>query len=152
MSAIRAILANKTRSILTMLGIIIGVASIISMLALGNGAQQSLEKQIKSMGTNLLYLMPGRISVGGVAGNVARRITLEDVNALALNKELIKNIDPNVSGNAQVVYGNKNTNTNITGATPVYQYMQNAVPEYGRFLQKLKMKMPKKFVWSELPL
>ncbi|MDD5020736.1 MAG: ABC transporter permease [Endomicrobiaceae bacterium] len=132
-SAIRAILANKTRSILTMLGIIIGVASIISMLALGNGAQQSLEKQIKSMGTNLLYLMPGRISVGGVSGDVVRRITLEDVNALAENTELVKNIDPNVSGNAQVVYGNKNTSTNITGVTPVYQYMQSSVPEYGRF-------------------
>jgi len=135
-SAIRAILANKTRSVLTMLGIIIGVASIISMLALGAGAQQSLEKQIKSMGTNLLYLMPGRISVGGVAGNVVRRITLEDVDALASNTALVKNIDPNVSGNAQVVYGNKNTNTSITGATTVYQYMQSSIPEYGRFFTK----------------
>ncbi|MDD3065272.1 MAG: ABC transporter permease [Endomicrobiaceae bacterium] len=132
-SAIRAILANKTRSILTMLGIIIGVASIISMLALGTGAQKSLEKQIKSMGTNLLYLMPGRISMGGVAGNVVRRITLEDVDALASNTELVKNIDPTVSGNVQVVYGNKNANTSLTGATTAYQYMQNAVPEYGRF-------------------
>ncbi len=135
-SAIRAILANKTRSVLTMLGIIIGVASIISMLALGAGAQQSLEKQIKSMGTNLLYLMPGRISMGGVAGNVVRRITLEDVDALASNTALVKNIDPNVSGNAQVVYGNKNTNTSITGATTVYQYMQSSIPEYGRFFTK----------------
>jgi len=135
-SAVRAILANKTRSILTMLGIIIGVASIISMLALGNGAQKSLEKQITSMGTNLLYLMPGRISLGGVAGNSVRRITLDDVKALASNKELIKNIDPNVSGSSQVVYGNKNTNTTVMGVTPVYQYMQTSVPEYGRFFTK----------------
>ena len=135
-SAIRAIISNKTRSILTMLGIIIGVASIISMLALGNGAQKALEQQITSMGTNLLYLMPGRISLGGVSGSVARRIYLKDVDALAENTDLIKNIDPNVSGSAQVVYGNKNTNTSITGATPVYQYMQNAVPQYGRFFTK----------------
>lgn len=135
-SAIRAIISNKTRSILTMLGIIIGVASIISMLALGNGAQKSLEQQITSMGTNLLYLMPGRISLGGVSGSVVRRIYLKDVDALAENTELIKNIDPNVSGSAQVVYSNKNTNTSITGATPVYQYMQNAVPQYGRFFTK----------------
>ena len=135
-SAIRAIISNKTRSILTMLGIIIGVASIISMLALGNGAQKSLEKQITSMGTNLLYLMPGRIRLGGVAGSVVRRIYLKDVDVLASNTELIKNIDPNVSGSVQVVYGNKNTNTSITGATPVYQYLQNAVPKYGRFFTK----------------
>ena len=135
-SAIRAIISNKTRSILTMLGIIIGVASIISMLALGNGAHKSLEKQITSMGTNLLYLMPGRIRLGGVAGSVVRRIYLKDVEVLASNTELIKNIDPNVSGSVQVVYGNKNTNTSITGATPVYQYLQNAVPQYGRFFTK----------------
>ena len=77
-SAIRAIISNKTRSVLTMLGIIIGVASIISMLALGSGAQKSLEQQITSMGTNLLYLMPGRISLGGVSGSVARRIYMKD--------------------------------------------------------------------------
>lgn len=135
-SAIRAIISNKTRSILTMLGIIIGVASIISMLALGNGAQKALEQQITSMGTNLLYLMPGRISLGGVSGSVARRIYLKDVDALAENTELIKSIDPNVSGSVQVVYGNKNTNTSITGATPAYQYMQNSVPQYGRFFTK----------------
>ena len=135
-SAARAIISNKTRSVLTMLGIIIGVASIISMLALGSGAQKSLEQQITSMGTNLLYLMPGRISVGGVAGSVVRRIYLKDVEALATNTELIKNIDANVSGSAQVVYGNKNTNTSITGATYVYQHMQNAVPQYGRFFTK----------------
>ncbi len=135
-SAIRAIISNKTRSVLTMLGIIIGVASIISMLALGSGAQKALEQQITSMGTNLLYLMPGRISLGGVSGSVARRIYLKDVDALAANTELIKNIDPNVSGSVQVVYGNKNTNTSLTGATPVYQYLQNSVPQYGRFFTK----------------
>ncbi len=135
-SAVRAIISNKTRSVLTMLGIIIGVASIISMLALGSGAQKSLEQQITSMGTNLIYLMPGRYSVGGVSGNIVRRIYLKDVEALATNTELIKNIDATVSGSAQVVYGNKNTNTSITGATYVYQYMQNAVPQYGRFFTK----------------
>ena len=135
-SAIRAIISNKTRSILTMLGIIIGVASIISMLALGNGAQKALEQQITSMGTNLLYLMPGRISLGGVSGTVARRIYLKDVEALATNTELIKSIDPNVSGSVQIVYGNKNSNTSLTGATPAYQYMQNSVPQYGRFFTK----------------
>ena len=135
-SAIRAIISNKTRSMLTMLGIIIGVASIISMLALGSGAQKALEQQITSMGTNLLYLMPGRISLGGVSGTVARRIYLKDVEALAENTELIKNIDPNVSGSVQVVYGNKNSNTSITGATPIYQYLQNSVPQYGRFFTK----------------
>ncbi len=135
-SAIRAIISNKTRSMLTMLGIIIGVASIISMLALGSGAQKALEQQITSMGTNLLYLMPGRISLGGVSGTVARRIYLKDVEALAENTELIKNIDPNVNGSVQVVYGNKNSNTSITGATPIYQYLQNSVPQYGRFFTK----------------
>lgn len=135
-SAVRAIISNKTRSVLTMLGIIIGVASIISMLALGSGAQKALEQQITSMGTNLLYLMPGRISLGGVSGTVARKIYLKDVEALATNTDLIKNIDPNVNDSVQAVYGNKNTNTSLTGATPVYKYLQNAIPQYGRFFTK----------------
>ena len=135
-SAIRAIISNKTRSILTMLGIIIGVASIISMLALGNGAQKALEQQITSMGTNLLYLMPGRIVLGGVSGSSVRRLYLKDVDALATNTELIKNIYPAVNGSVQVVYGNKNTKTSITGSTPIYQFLQNAVPQYGRFFTK----------------
>ncbi|MDR0676898.1 MAG: ABC transporter permease, partial [Elusimicrobiota bacterium] len=136
LSAIRSIMSNKTRSILTMLGIIIGVSSIIAMLALGKGAQISLEEQIKNMGTNVIYVMPGRIQVGGVSGSVSRKITVDDAYYLAENKELIKNVDSNVSKSFQVVYKNKNTNTQVLGTSTAYQEMQNAKPVYGRFFTK----------------
>ncbi len=136
LSAIRSIVSNKTRSILTMLGVIIGVASIIAMLALGKGAQISLEEKIKSMGANIVTLMPGRIQVKGVSSSEFRRITIDDAYYLAQNEDLIKNVDPNVRQSLQVVYKNKNTKTDILGTTSAYESMQNATPMYGRFFTK----------------
>jgi len=133
-SSVSSIISNKTRSLLTMLGIIIGVGALIAMLAVGTGAQRSIQKQMASLGTNLLSVMPGMFRQGGAglgAGAVSR-LTPEDAKAIA-EIENITRADSNVSGNAQVAYGAKNQRTNITGVTAVYAGMRNAQPYYGRF-------------------
>jgi len=133
-SSISSIISNKTRSLLTMLGIIIGVGALIAMLAVGTGAQRSIQKQMSSLGTNLLSVMPGMFRQGGAglgAGAVSR-LTPEDAKAIA-QIENITRTDSNVSGNAQVAYGAKNQRTSITGVTAVYAAMRNSQPYYGRF-------------------
>jgi macrolide transport system ATP-binding/permease protein len=133
-SSISSIISNKTRSLLTMLGIIIGVGALIAMLAVGTGAQRSIEKSMASLGTNLLAVMPGMFRQGGAglgAGAVSR-LTPEDAKAIA-ELENITRADSNVSGNAQVAYGAKNQRTSITGVTAVYAAMRNSQPYYGRF-------------------
>jgi macrolide transport system ATP-binding/permease protein len=133
-SSVSSIISNKTRSLLTMLGIIIGVGALIAMLAVGTGAQRSIQKQMASLGTNLLSVMPGMFRQGGAglgAGAVSR-LTPEDAKAIA-QIENITRADSNVSGNAQVAYGGKNQRTSISGVTAVYASMRNSQPYYGRF-------------------
>ena len=134
-SAFKAMGANKVRSGLSVLGILIGVASVIAMLAIGKGAQDAVQRQLSSLGSNLLMLMPGRHSMGGVrgaAGSVSR-LTMEDVKAVSRANPHILRVDGNVSGSVQVVNGDKNANTQVTGALPVYETMRAAQPYYGRF-------------------
>jgi macrolide transport system ATP-binding/permease protein len=133
-SALRATAANKVRSALSMLGILIGVAAVIAMLAVGKGAQKAIEARLASLGSNLLMLRPGNHALGGVhsaAGSVSR-LDLEDVKAIAAIRHILR-VEGNVQGNAQVVYGAQNANTQVTGATPLYAAMHNAQPYYGRF-------------------
>ncbi|MBI5743440.1 MAG: ABC transporter permease [Elusimicrobia bacterium] len=133
-SSMTSIISNKTRSLLTMLGIIIGVGALIAMLAVGTGAQRAIQKSMSSLGTNLLAVMPGMFRQGGMgmgAGAVSR-LTLEDARAIA-DLPNISRADSNVSGNAQVVYGSKNQRTSITGAGAGYAAMHNSQPYYGRF-------------------
>ncbi|MDD5209061.1 MAG: ABC transporter permease [Elusimicrobiales bacterium] len=134
-SSVSSIISNKTRSLLTMLGIIIGVGALIAMLAVGTGAQRSIQKQMSGLGTNLLSVMPGMFRQGGMgmgAGAVSR-LTIEDAKAIAAEVPDITRADCNVSGNAQVAYGAKNQRTSITGVTAVYASMRNSQPYYGRF-------------------
>ncbi|HET9869969.1 MAG TPA: ABC transporter permease, partial [bacterium] len=133
--ALRALLANKVRSALSVLGILIGVAAVIAMLAVGTGAQKSLEQQLSSLGTNLLTLMPGSMRVGGVQEGVGgtSRITLADAQALAA-VPMVKRVAPESNGHVQVTYADKNWNTSLTGTTPNYAEMKASEPVYGRFL------------------
>ena len=135
--ALRALMANKVRSGLSVLGILIGVAAVIAMLAVGTGAQQSMEKQLASLGTNLLILMPGSVAVGGVQQGVGgtSRILLQDVDAVA-KVPMVKRTAPEISGRVQVTYGDKNWNTSLTGTTPNYAEMRAAEPIFGRFITK----------------
>lgn len=129
-----AIFSNKLRSLLSMLGILIGVASVIAMLALGKGAKESISNAFASLGTNLLTIRPGAQRRGGVSmetGTVTR-FTLKDAQAISKLPH-VKRVSPFVSGRGQVVYGNKNWNTFIQGVGVDYAEMKASVPIVGRF-------------------
>ncbi|MFA4875202.1 MAG: ABC transporter permease [bacterium] len=127
--------ANKVRTGLSMLGILIGVAAVVAMLALGSGAKQAIEKQLSSLGSNLLNLRPGAVQMGGVMleTGAATRLTLEDAASLKEGIPTVKDAAPSVMGRGQVTYLDKNWNTQVLGATPAYATMRAAVPEVGRF-------------------
>src|SRR5215213_4630596 len=110
--ALRSLRANKMRSFLTMLGIIIGVASVIAMVAVGAGAQTKVAEQICSLGANVLMVLPGAAR-GGVRKESGTRHTLteSDARAIATQLPVIQAAAPSVRGNAQVVRGAKNWNT-----------------------------------------
>ncbi|HPF99621.1 MAG TPA: ABC transporter permease [Kiritimatiellia bacterium] len=134
--AMRTLRANKVRTGLSMLGILIGVAAVIAMLALGTGAKESIQQSLAGLGSNALMLMPGAPGMHGVmaqAGSVSR-ITIEDVDALRREIPSIVRIAPMVRGRVQVVYGGKNWNTEVTGTTADYAPMRASVPQVGRFV------------------
>jgi macrolide transport system ATP-binding/permease protein len=121
-AAARALRRNKMRAVLTTLGIFIGVAAVIAMTAVGNGARYSVEQQIQSLGTNLIIILPGATTSNGVRAGFGSTSTLTATDADALRKEVgsvdaTSYIDRQV---AQVVYENRNWSTSINGATPAY--------------------------------
>jgi putative ABC transport system permease protein len=118
--ALKSLLANKLRTVLAMLGIIIGVAAVISMLAVGTWAQGQVMNQISAMGTNLLLVRPGQRSTGGVFSGTAQNLTVADAEALVRNVPGIKYVTPVVSNMAQLKYLNSNTRTFVTGAAVPY--------------------------------
>jgi macrolide transport system ATP-binding/permease protein len=133
-SSVNSIISNKTRSLLTMLGIIIGVGALIAMLAVGTGAQRAVQKQMSSLGTNLLAVQPGSRSQGGMSlgRGAVSRLSLEDAKALSRLPNITKT-DANVQGQSQLVYGSKNYRSRVTGVTASYPAMRAAAPYYGRF-------------------
>lgn len=115
--AIRALLRNKMRTALTMLGIIIGIGSVIGMVSLGQGAQASVQAQINSMGANLLYITPGTITSSGtrVGSGSASTLNAEDIESIKLELASVKAASPGVRANASVVFGNQNWTTSVQG-------------------------------------
>ena len=119
--AMTALRANKLRSILTMLGVVIGVGAVIAMVAIGNGAQAAVKARISALGTTLISIYPGEIFSHGLASSVDRaKLTMEDADALRANAKLITDVEPEMQKTAQVQYLNKNTSTDIYGTTPNY--------------------------------
>ena len=134
--ALGALRANKLRSLLTMLGIVIGVAAVIAVVALGRGAQKAVADRIAALGTTLLTVNPGQARQGGVQqGGASARLTMDDADALKDRAELIVAVQPEMSGNLQVQYLNKNTNTSITGVTSNYPDVRKYEMQYGRFFK-----------------
>jgi putative ABC transport system permease protein len=115
----RALRVNKMRSALTMLGIIIGVGAVITMLAVGRGARQKIGDQMASVGSNLIMVLPGATTSGGVRMGAGTQQTLSLSDAEAIQKEApaVQDVAPTIGGVAQVVYGNQNWSTNVTGTT-----------------------------------
>lgn len=131
----KSLAGNKIRTALSMLGILIGVAAVIAMLALGTGAQKAIEKQLSSLGSNLLVLRSGGMRRGGVtqqAGEMTR-LTREDAQTIERQVPYIQNVGPYVNGRGQVGYLNKNWNTELLGATTHYTDIRSATPQIGRF-------------------
>ena len=113
---------NKMRSFLTMLGIIIGVASVITMLAIGQGSKKSIQDQIASMGSNMLFVMPGTMRMGGVqqGSSSSQRLTVADIKAIKMECDAIVAVSPEVRSSGQTVYGNSNWPTTIYGGSEQY--------------------------------
>jgi putative ABC transport system permease protein len=116
----RALKVNKMRSALTMLGIIIGVGAVIAMLAIGTGASKRIAEQISSMGSNLLIVLPGATTAGGVrmGSGTQPTLTMGDADAILRENPAVANVAPVLSGVAQVVFGHQNWSTGIVGTTP----------------------------------
>ncbi|HXC34090.1 MAG TPA: ABC transporter permease [Verrucomicrobiae bacterium] len=120
--ALRALSRNKMRSALTMLGIIIGVGAVIAVVSIGQGANYLVQQGIAAMGTNAVFIASGSNRAGGVRqgyGGV-KTLTVDDMNAILREIPLIKEAAPTLSNNQQIVYGNQNWNTRVTGTTPNY--------------------------------
>jgi putative ABC transport system permease protein len=133
--ALKSIARNKMRSLLTMLGIIIGVGSVITMVALGEGSQKDIEGNVASLGTNLLMVRPGSIQSGGVRGGAGTRasLSMNDVSRLKKNGTLLHWVSAEVRANGQVIAGNNNWNTTVTGVAPEYLLIRNYQIASGSF-------------------
>ncbi len=119
--AMRALAVNKLRSLLTMLGIIIGVAAVIVMIAVGAGAQARVEEQIRSLGSNLLLILSGTTTSGGVRMGFGSNQTISEDDAAAIPREIPETMAaPALRGTAQLIWGNQNWSTVIFGVTPDY--------------------------------
>jgi len=118
--SLRAIRINKMRSGLTMLGIIIGVGSVIAMLAVGTGASEKIKEQISSIGSNLILVHPGSTTSGGLRMGMGSQptLTIDDADAILREIPKVQDVAPVLSGAAQVVYGNQNWSTGVYGSSP----------------------------------
>jgi putative ABC transport system permease protein len=128
-TAFVATAANKLRAALTILGILVGVAAVIGMVSVGEGAQASIASTLQGLGTNLVLVSPGGVSTGLVrgAGGGATTLTLDDVTALEAAGAVpdAAAIEPELSGRAQVIVAGSNTNTSVTGSTPAFATVRN---------------------------
>jgi len=146
--ALFAMVSHRMRSLLSILGILIGVGAVIAMLALGEGAKVSIASELASLGSNLLVIRPGSARIHGVAegAGTITRFTFKDVEAIKRMADQVKRVSPSVSGRGQVVYGNKNWNTQIEGVDVDYAEMRASVPPVGRFITGNEVKMREKVV------
>jgi len=135
---ISALLSNKSRSGLTVLGIVIGIASVIIMLAVGNGTSSSIQSSIQGLGSNLLTVMAGAAKgpgsqVSGSAGS-AQSLTVDDATAIQNKVSGVLRVSPEVSSNQQIVAQDKNTNTSINGVESIYSTVHNIEMQEGSFI------------------
>ena len=144
--AVSAMLSHKMRAFLSILGILIGVAAVIAMLAIGQGAQESIEKQLSSLGSNLLIIRAGAQRSGGVSleSGTTTRFTFQDLEAIEKLRDYIKGVSPSVRNRAQLVYADNNWNTQVEGVGVSYAELRSAEPTVGRFFTEEEVKMRNK--------
>jgi len=129
--ALSSILSNKLRSILTMLGIIIGVGAVIAMLAIGNGAKDAITKNIKSLGSNVLFIRPERFTRMGITSGSKTKLTTKDLDAV-LKVDGVSMVSPEIQGSFQVKFMNNNDRVTTVGVAPTFFPMRNYELEMGR--------------------
>lgn len=122
-NAWRGVTSHKLRSLLTILGIVIGVSAVIALMSIGKGAEADILSRIETLGANLVFITPGATTTGGVRGafGSATSLTLEDATAIADNVKLVSDVAPISSRNLQLIAGSNNANAQVIGTTPVYQ-------------------------------
>jgi len=137
--AAKTLVANKMRSSLTMLGIIIGNASVIAMVGLGQGAQKLASEQFESLGPNVLFVIPGNQNAQRNR-DVPKTLVLEDAKALATQVPSLKEVAPQIQSRQAVTYRNKNSNTQLIGTTPEFLTVRSFDIAKGRFFSQLDIK------------
>lgn len=142
--AFRAILANKMRTGLTMLGIVIGVAAIIAMISIGEGAKAQVVESITRFGTNSLRVRPGAARLGHIQTGSVETLTIEDADAIRAEVVDVAYASPAISNTSQVKYANKNSTSLITGTTPEYMIINNFPVDTGRFFDATDLKLIKR--------
>jgi len=132
----QGIVANRMRSGLTVLGIVIGIAAVIALLAIGYGAQQESDRQIRALGLNMIYVRPGQANQGHVSMGMgsSNGLTWNDADAIRDVCPAVENVAPGYNTNQQVQFNGQNTNTAVCATTPEYSAIRNFSPEQGRFL------------------
>ncbi|MDP2940641.1 MAG: ABC transporter permease [Candidatus Omnitrophota bacterium] len=142
----QAMVAHKMRSFLSILGILIGVGAVIAMLAVGTGAKESIEKQLASLGSNLILVMPGSARIHGVSSGAGgrTRFTFQDAAAIGKLADFVRRINSSVSGKGQIVFGNKNWNTQVEGNDVAYPEIRAAAPVLGRFFTEEEVRRREK--------
>jgi len=134
--ALRSLIANKLRSFLTALGIVIGVASVISMISIGEGARKQTLETIAKFGTNIISVKPGQKKTRHVSAGKVTTLVLEDAYAIDEHVDGITGVAPQIYQNAQLKYANKNSNSTVRGATEDYPRLANFEIKQGRFFNK----------------
>jgi putative ABC transport system permease protein len=130
--ALQSIRANMLRSVLTMLGIIIGVGAVITMVALGSGAQKAVQDRIAALGANVFTVFAGQARQGGIRITDRTILSTDDYDALRRDAKLLKAVVPEMQQQVQVKYGNQNSNVSVVGTTPNYTEVRNYTVPYGR--------------------
>jgi putative ABC transport system permease protein len=131
----QGIVSNKMRSTLTILGIVIGIAAVITLVAVGKGAQEQTQKQIQGLGVNLIMVRPGNATATGISQGFGSSATLtyEDATAIKQACPAVSDVAPVYNANLQVAYSGNNLNTSITGTLPSHQSVRNFYAAQGRF-------------------
>jgi len=138
--AATTLLANKLRSSLTMLGIIIGNASVIAMIGIGEGAQKYIANELESLGPNVLFVIPGNRETQRITFDLPKTLVLADAEAIANQVPTIVGVAPEVNSRAVVTYRNRNTDVNVIGTTPSFLSVRDFETAQGRFLTQVDIK------------
>ena len=148
-SALRALSANALRSVLTMLGIIIGVAAVITMIAVGQGATERVQEQMKGLGSNIMLVLPGGVSQAGVrlGAQTRQRLTEEDAQAIAFDIPAVQVAAPTSRTSGQLVYGNTNWGTSIIGVSNDYLEAREWPLASGRLFDAAELSGSAKVTW-----